>query len=105
MTCIYTDDSYRENSSFNHGGWAIAIIQPGEPGHYLAEHLTACTNNQQELIAIIEALIIIRTDEEAEILSNFQYCIKGINTWIKNWKYKKNGAVNQRLNSAVETAP
>ncbi len=55
------------------GGWKVA------------------TNNQMELLAVIEGLKALKEPCEVEIVSDSSYVVKGINEWLKNWQ-KRNFA-------------
>lgn len=43
------------------------------------------TNNRMELTAVIHAMELCRTYEDAEIFSDSQYVVEGINNWMYNW--------------------
>ena len=49
------------------------------------------TNNQMELLAVIEGLKALKEPCEVEITSDSTYVVKGINEWLKNWQ-KRNFA-------------
>jgi len=46
------------------------------------------TNNQMELLAVIEGLKALKEPCEIEITSDSTYVVKGINEWLKNWQKK-----------------
>ena len=64
---------YNGNEKIIKGGWKVA------------------TNNQMELLAVIEGLKALKEPCEVEIVSDSSYVVKGINEWLENWK-KRNFA-------------
>ena len=89
---IYTDGSCLNNPG--PGGWAFILIGD-EYDDEVSGGEKYTTNNRMELIAVIEAIKYIKTDEHIDIYSDSQYVVKGItewaNSWIKkNWKKVKN---------------
>lgn len=77
---IYTDGA----CSNGRGGWAASL-------HYEGQALFVCgnaedtTNNRMELTAIIKGLERLIFPCEVKIYSDSQYCVNGINSWIKVW--------------------
>ena len=47
------------------------------------------TNNQMELLGVIEGLKALKEPCDVEIISDSKYVTQGINEWLKNWQ--KNG--------------
>ena len=82
MIKIYTDGSCLENPG--NGGWAAIIINDGN-----VQKISGCekntTNNRMELMATINALKKIKSDEEIEIYTDSKYVKLGITEWINNW--------------------
>jgi len=98
MIEIYTDGSCLENPG--NGGWA-AIIKINENKKKISGSEKNTTNNRMELLATINALKSINSDEEINIYTDSQYVKLGItewiNTWVKNnWKTSKKEDVKNK---------
>ncbi len=98
MIEIYTDGSCLENPG--NGGWA-AIIKINENKKKISGSEKNTTNNRMELLATINALKSINSDEEINIFTDSQYVKLGItewiNTWVKNnWKTSKKEDVKNK---------
>jgi len=46
------------------------------------------TNNQMELLAVIEGLAALKEPCDVTLISDSSYVIKGINEWLAGWKRK-----------------
>ncbi len=92
---VYTDGGARGNGKENCvSAWAYTL-RFNE--HYKENKgaVYGATNNQMEMTAIIEALRAINNKKiPVKIHSDSEYCIKGITSWIHNWK--KKGWVNSK---------
>lgn len=83
---IYTDGACNPNPG--HGAWAYVVVEDNTVIHQASGYRDQSTNNIEELSACIYAL------EYAEkmgfshfiLYSDSQYAVKGINTWIHNWR-------------------
>ena len=98
MIEIHTDGSCLENPG--NGGWA-AIIKMNENIKKISGSEKNTTNNRMELMATINALKTINSDEEIKIYTDSQYVKLGItewiNTWVKNnWKNSKKEEVKNK---------
>ena len=98
MIEIHTDGSCLENPG--NGGWA-AIININGNIKKISGSEKNTTNNRMELIATINALKSINSDEEIRIYTDSQYVKLGItewiNTWVKNnWKNSKKEEVKNK---------
>ena len=91
---IYCDGSCVTNPGT--GGWAfIAIINGLTVNKNVVFHIeygvhNATTNNQMELISMIKSLELVaqkKIKNTIYIYSDSKYVIKGMNVWIKSWKY------------------
>ena len=82
MIEIYTDGSCLENPG--NGGWA-AIIKINENKKKISGSEKNTTNNRMELLATINALKSINSDEEINIYTDSQYVKLGITEWINTW--------------------
>ena len=82
MIEIYTDGSCLENPG--DGGWA-AIIKENGNIKKISGYEKNTTNNRMELMAPINALKSINSDEEIKIYTDSQYVKLGITEWINSW--------------------
>ena len=82
MITIYTDGSCLTNPG--NGGWA-AIIKDEKEIRKISGNEKNTTNNRMELIAPINALKSINSNEEIHIYTDSQYVKLGITEWINNW--------------------
>ena len=102
---IYTDGACRGNPG--PGGWG-ALLVSGERRRelYGAEPMT--TNNRMELTAAIEGLRALKIACEVQVVTDSEYMMKGITSWIHGWKKKgwltaaKKPVVNQDLWMALD---
>lgn len=79
---IYCDGSSLGNPG--PGGWcSILVYKDKEKIISGGEKYT--TNNRMELTSVIEALKILKEKCKIEIISDSQYVVTGINTWLKGW--------------------
>jgi len=98
MIEIHTDGSCLENPG--NGGWA-AIINTNGNIKKISGNEKNTTNNRMELMAPINALKNINSDEEIIVYTDSQYVKLGItewiNSWVKNnWKTSKNEEVKNK---------
>ncbi len=98
MIEIYTDGSCLENPG--NGGWA-AIINNNGKIEKISGNEKNTTNNRMELLATINALTKIKSNNEIQIYTDSQYVKLGItewiNTWIKNkWQTSKKEEVKNK---------
>ena len=98
MIKIYTDGSCLKNPG--NGGWAAIINEDGKIKKISGSEKNT-TNNRMELLATINALKNIDSDEEINIYTDSQYVKLGItewiNTWVKNdWKTSKKEKVKNK---------
>ena len=82
MIKIYTDGSCIENPG--NGGWAAIIFMNNEK-IAITGNKKNTTNNQMELMAAIEALKKIPTEQEVQIYTDSKYVKMGITEWINKW--------------------
>ena len=98
MITIYTDGSCLTNPG--NGGWA-AIINDEKKIRKISGNEKNTTNNRMELMAPINALKNVNSDDEIDIFTDSQYVKLGItewiNTWVKNnWKTSKKEDVKNK---------
>ena len=97
MIKIYTDGATSKNGQENsYGGWAYIILEEDKIISKNSGALSNVTNNQCELIAIINACNEISTlNTPVTVYSDSAYCINCYKQqWYKNWQ--KNGWLNSK---------
>ena len=82
MIEIHTDGSCLENPG--NGGWA-AIINTNGNIKKISGNEKNTTNNRMELMAPINALKNVNSDEEIIVYTDSQYVKLGITEWINSW--------------------
>ncbi len=82
---IYTDGSCLNNPGF--GGWAY-IVRYKEHEKIAFGSQKDTTNNRMELLAIIEALKILKEPCEIELFTDSNLMVQSINQWLENWVKK-----------------
>jgi ribonuclease HI len=69
------------------GGWAFILRHPATGSEIEGfGGLPETTNNQMELLAVIEGLKKLTRPTSVEIISDSQYVLKGLKEWMPNWK-------------------
>lgn len=89
---IFTDGSCLGNPG--PGGYG-AILRYKAHEKEISAGFYRTTNNRMELLAVIEALNLLKEPCEITVISDSQYMKNGITTWIHNWK-KDNWAIAKR---------
>ncbi len=112
MITVFTDGACLGNPG--PGGWGVVIQYPDKT-HSFSGHNKHTTNNRMELMAAIQGLEVLSTDQPVRLVSDSQYVIKGITEWIhgwqkNNWKNSKKKDVEnkdlwQRLVQAQSRCP
>ena len=82
MIKIYTDGSCLSNPG--NGGWAAIININGEVKKISGNEKNT-TNNRMELMAPINALKYINSEDPIEIFTDSKYVKNGITEWINTW--------------------
>lgn len=82
IVIIYTDGACSGNPGV--GGWG-AILKYNETIKEIHGCNKNTTNNRMELIAVIEALKILKRNCQIQIYTDSQYVKNGITEWIRNW--------------------
>ena len=80
---IYTDGSCHGNPG--PGGWGAILKWEGRERE-LSGGADATTNNQMELMAVIEGLKALRESCEVEVCTDSKYVMDGMKSWIHGWK-------------------
>ena len=69
------------------GGYC-AILRFGTTERIVSGGVANSTNNQMELLAVIEGLAALKEPCDVTLISDSSYVIKGINEWLDGWKRK-----------------
>lgn len=89
MKNIYADGACKGNPGI--GGWGVVIFED-EDNKVLKELYgyggNDTTNIRMEMTAILESLKEINFNENVNIYTDSEFCIKSINQWLKGWKNK-----------------
>jgi ribonuclease HI len=80
---IYTDGACKGNPG--PGGWGV-VLRFGNQVKELLGGEANTTNNRMELTAAIEALKALRRPVSADVYTDSQYVIKGLEQWLPAWK-------------------
>lgn len=83
---LFSDGSALGNPGF--GGYC-AILRYKDNEKIISGAKMDATNNQMELLAVIEGLNALKEACEVHIVSDSSYVVRGINEWLENW-VKKN---------------
>ena len=70
------------------GGYC-AILRFGNVERVVSGGMANATNNQMELLAVIEGLAVLKEPCDVTLISDSSYVIKGINEWLEGWKRKE----------------
>lgn len=69
------------------GGYC-AILRFGTVEKIVSGGVANSTNNQMELLAVIEGLAALKEPCDVTLISDSSYVIKGINEWLEGWRRK-----------------
>jgi len=69
------------------GGWA-ALLRFGKKEKLLVGKTPETTNNQMEMMAIIEGLKALKKACEITLFTDSRYVMDGYNEWLPGWKTK-----------------
>jgi ribonuclease HI len=83
---LYTDGACRGNPG--PGGWGALLRYQGHEKE-LSGGMAHTTNNQMELMGVIEGLKSIKKPSTIHVFTDSKYVQEGISKWIHNW-IKKN---------------
>jgi ribonuclease HI len=104
---IYTDGACRGNPG--PGGWG-ALIKDGGAQRELSGAENQTTNNRMEMTAAIMALRALPDGSAADLYTDSEYVMKGLNEWLPGWKARgwktaaKKPVKNQDLWQALDAA-
>ena len=80
---IYTDGACSGNPG--KGGWAAIILNEKSIQSNVSGGENSTTNNRMELMATINALKEVNSEDLIEIYTDSKYVKNGITDWIHNW--------------------
>lgn len=81
---FYTDGACSMNPG--PGGWGVVWLKPDGSVVEMGGHAARTTNNEMELKAVVETLLVILKEQiHSEIYTDSQYVIKGVNEWMRGW--------------------
>ncbi|HVC48769.1 MAG TPA: ribonuclease HI [Burkholderiales bacterium] len=95
---IFTDGACKGNPGV--GGWG-ALLQFKDKEREICGGELHTTNNRMELLAVINALDLLKTPCRITLYTDSQYVQKGISEWLPNWK-RRNWRTSS--NQAVKNA-
>lgn len=79
---IFTDGACSGNPG--PGGYG-AILRYGEVTKEISGSHPDTTNNRMELMAVIEALRLLKRPSKVRVFSDSSYVVKGMTTWLPGW--------------------
>ena len=95
---IYTDGACSGNPG--PGGWGAVLSYKGKEKEISGGELET-TNNRMELLAVIEALNLLKRSCDVVIYTDSKYVLQGATEWMPGWKAKnwtkKGGLKNAEL--------
>jgi ribonuclease HI len=80
---IFTDGACSGNPG--PGGWGALLRIDGKEKE-LSGYVAQTTNNRMEMMAVIEALRVLKRPVSVRVHTDSQYVQKGISEWIHGWK-------------------
>ena len=88
---IYTDGACANNPG--KGGYGIVLMYEKQDGSVVQKNLSRgfelTTNNRMELLAVIDALNVLKNPCEIELYSDSKYVVDAINqNWLSGWVLK-----------------
>jgi ribonuclease HI len=93
---LFTDGSVLVNPD-GPGGWAVVVVRDGNAVEQLSGFSESTTNNIMEMTAVIEAIKFMPAGDRFQVISDSQYVVNGINSWMGTWAKrgwaKKGGAI------------
>lgn len=110
---IFADGGCRGNGSEHNVGAYSYILMFGDKIRKFAKVVKDTTNNQMELMSVIEALKALKPaarEHDVTVFSDSQYVVRGINEWYRGWELKnfhqvKNSELWKELIAIKKTFP
>ena len=82
---LFTDGACSGNPG--PGGWGYILRGEGIDGETVGSGGdSATTNNRMELTAVLEGLARVPDDGDVVLVTDSEYCVKGLRDWIDGWK-------------------
>ena len=81
---IYTDGACKGNPG--PGGWGVLLRSSDGSEKELCRGELGTTNNRMEMMAVIEALRVLKRPCEVTLHIDSQYVLNGITEWLPVWK-------------------
>ncbi|MFW6035109.1 MAG: ribonuclease HI [Halothermotrichaceae bacterium] len=82
---LYTDGACSGNPG--PGGYAAVAIE-GKNEVEVKGFEPSTTNNRMEMMAVLEGLKMINEGSKVKLISDSNYVLQGLKTWLKSWKAK-----------------
>jgi ribonuclease HI len=82
---IFTDGACSGNPG--PGGYG-AILRYGDVTKEISGYSPDTTNNRMELMAVIEALRLLKRPSKVRVFSDSSYVVKGMTTWLPGWVHR-----------------
>ncbi len=82
---IYTDGACSGNPG--PGGWG-ALLRSGKHEKEICGGEFETTNNRMEMMAVIEALRLLKKPSAVDLFTDSKYVMQGITEWMDGWKAK-----------------
>ena len=82
---IYTDGACSGNPGA--GGYGAVLIS-GNHRKEISQGFIRTTNQRMELMAVIEALSLLRRASDVQLFTDSNYVKQGITSWIYQWKQR-----------------
>ena len=108
---IYTDGACKGNPG--PGGWGVLLKSADSQKELYGGELET-TNNRMEMMAVIQALSVLKRPCKVTLHVDSQYVLKGMTEWLAGWKARgwktaakqpvKNVDLWQRLDELVRTS-
>lgn len=67
------------------GGWAAFAIDNGNLLHSLSGAYKLTTNNRMEIMAVLNGLEFVGTDQRVRVFIDSKYAINGLTIWLERW--------------------
>jgi ribonuclease HI len=83
---IYTDGACKGNPG--PGGWGVLLRSPDGTEKEMFGGELETTNNRMEMMAVIQALQVLKRPCAVTLHLDSQYVLKGITEWLAGWKAK-----------------
>ena len=80
---IYTDGACSGNPG--PGGWGAVLRYNGHEKEIFGGE-PETTNNRMEMMAVIEALAVIKNKKPVHLYTDSKYVMDGVNQWLAGWK-------------------